>query len=108
MPLAIKSIDNLAPGMRVARDVDVRGMVLLKAGTLLNDQNIQQLRKWAITNIGILEGEEASGSNPAGMVASDDQYIQEKARIEQLFATVADDKQMQFLMTCFLKHLEGH
>ena len=103
MPWAIKSVENLAPGMKVARDVDVRGMVLLTANTILNEAHIQQLRKWCVNSIAILEGGDAAG---ADAIQSDDSYLQEKARLESLFAATTDDKQMEFLKNCLLKHLE--
>jgi hypothetical protein len=53
MPSIIKSIESLAPGMIVDREVEVRGMVLLKAGTALTDTHIAQLKKWHVLNVSI-------------------------------------------------------
>ncbi len=105
MPL-VKSVDSLETGMTVSRDVDVRGTVLLKAGTLITDAHIRQLQKWGVTTVSISSPQELGGD--AILLAEDsERNLQEKQRLEQLFSTTGDDKQMQTLKLCLLRHIEG-
>ncbi len=119
MPSIIKSIESLAPGMIVDREVEVRGMVLLKAGTALTDTHIAQLKKWHVLNVSIAS-DSAPGAADAGATASNaapnapagapaacahPDAQQAIARIEQLFSTAGDDKQMQILKAAMLRYL---
>ena len=110
MASIIKSVDNLVPGMIADRDVDTRGAVLLKAGTVISETHIRQMRKWNISSISISDQTIPSSdpASPAKEPQNDDWYLKERERIEALFSTAGDDKQMLFLKECILKHIRGH
>ncbi|HBA84565.1 MAG TPA: hypothetical protein DCZ95_10765 [Verrucomicrobia bacterium] len=112
MESVIKSVKNLCPGMKVDKNVEIRGAVLLKAGTLISEAHIRQLQKWNIGSVSISTQADAATDAAADPLASslqhDERYLQEKERIEKLFSTVGEDKQMLFLKASVLKHIEGH
>ena len=106
MPLAIKPVSDLTPGMLVARNVEIQGTVLLTEGTTLSESHIQRLLKWNVKNVAIKDSSDPNLSPEEAGAAQQALYDQEKNRIEQLFLTAKDEPQMAELKAAALRYLE--
>jgi hypothetical protein len=105
MPPIIKPVTELAPGMLVAKNVEIQGTVLLTAGTVLSDSHIQRLLKWNVKSVVISDTNAESEAEEATKAVL---FLKkEKERIEQLFSTAGEDQQMVVLKAAVLHHLEG-
>lgn len=105
----IVHVDNIVNGMRLCRDVEVRGTILLAAGTVLAEPHVRLLKKWGIHNVGVTEPETPGAPAAATDRKSDDPGVQaELDRIGKLFATGSDDKQTQMLKTALLCYIEDN
>ncbi|MBN1676599.1 MAG: hypothetical protein JXR37_36485 [Kiritimatiellae bacterium] len=107
----IRTVSELRPGQEVLRDVEARGMVLLKKGTVLTEAHIARLKKWDIGRIDVAStGTEpdaaAETANPAA--GQPDQTGSKRVqRLETAFAPYGGDEQMQLLKTSLLQHLQA-
>ncbi len=100
-------VEELVQGMTIDRNVEVQGAVLLNAGTILTDANIQALKKWRIRSVLVRVWDDAS-SDPAHTetaLAMPD-FQTERNRLDELFSTTGDDQQMKMLHSCLLQYLE--
>ncbi len=107
----LRLVSELAPGLSVARDVDVRGTVLLKAGTVLTDPLIDRLEKWHVTSINVhdtagLSPEGASNGSHDAELADNEGYLRERERLDTLFTTTGDDRQMAVLKRSLMHYIE--
>ena len=98
------TIDNAEPGMEIQTDVVLRGMTLIKAGTVLTDELIRSLRRWEIKNVRI-KTENGETMEDAGQDEEDNRLRCE--RIESLFAPHSDTPDMMTLKESILTHLKG-
>jgi hypothetical protein len=94
------SIDNAKPGMVVTEQVaNDKGMVLLPAGTVLNEVLIARLKKWNVTSVNYQGGGEAdTGSTEAGEIFSTPEIDAAlEKHLEEKFKPVMDDPIMAVL-----------
>lgn len=56
-------LDEIQPGMRLARDVhDPHGQILIRAGIVLGERQIRALRSWGVTEVVIVRDEDTADS----------------------------------------------
>lgn len=78
--MAIRRIDDLHPGMVIARDVcDRSGRLLLSAGSPLHDRHLTIFRTWGIHEVEVMDPEGA-GTHPPDPVSLDPEL---RAKVEE-------------------------
>jgi hypothetical protein len=98
-------LDETRAGHRVARDVvDVRGNLLLKAGTALAPDLIQRLRAWRVTHLFIDDAPTATldpGERPAARSGAIDREL------DSVFSEARAHPVMQRLRDAAARYLKG-
>lgn len=88
---------ELAPGMRVGKSVRAsRGVLLLKEGVELTDQNIWVLKSWGVPSVWV-EGAEASPEHPPDQAHAAEQGALEE-RVRGRFQGAMDHPVMEEIM----------
>jgi hypothetical protein len=106
------STAQLEEGMVVDRDVKMNEIMLVRANTPLTAAHIRSLRRWNVTRVSIeappdmQQEEQPDEAIEHDRIFSDQDYIREKTRIENLFRNMGNDKQMLLIKQCVLNHLE--
>ncbi len=101
------TVNDLKPGMKLARDLSQRGRILLKEGTELSEAVIETLKNRNISSVDITSEckESILVLSNADIFANPD-YIREAQEIEDMFSLVGKhDEQMDVLKYCLIRQL---
>lgn len=97
----IVSVKELQEEMVLSRDVEVRGMTLLKAGIILNSTHIRCLKRWNVSNVFI----QCDNSHIGTASLSEEEYQEQIEIIERQFFDWRHDAQMSLLKSALLQVL---
>ncbi len=104
------SVSDLDPGMKVERDVEARGTILLRSNTVLTDAHILRLKRWNVRAIDV-----HTDQNPDETPTEQDteqreaRLAERKTRlkgINNMFAPYKEHNDMKLLKTCLIEVLE--
>ncbi len=98
-----KSLEEILPGMIVEQNVVVNGLTLVCAGAVLTPEHIKALVKWKVSRVDV-EGEDSQGLlwEEGEVPFNQEEFDIQEARVESLFSTVANDRQLLLLKQCVL------
>ena len=102
----IRPANELTSGMVVANDVEARGTVLLKAGTVLTDIHIQRLKRWNIPSINTIEEDDAPATDDTETATKQELLAVRQELINDLFSPYKDQPDMNTLQNCMIAMLE--
>lgn len=89
--------EQLEPGMQVAKPVyNSQNVLLLKAGTVLTNKNIQTLKAWGVFRIVVEGTDEGRDPGDGQFAAETDEAVE--AGLKGQFADVRDDPVMEEIM----------
>lgn len=101
-------VDDLQPGMKVARDIEQVGRTLLKENAILTEATIEVLKKRKVTLVDVECDPAFVKTDSSGAKAIDNpEHVRRREQLDKLFATVPeDDEQMQRLKYCLARQLQ--
>ena len=99
-----KPLEEIVQGMIVEQDVKVNSLTLVRAGVELTPEHIKALVKWKVAHVEV-KGEDSQGLlwEEADTPFNQEEYDNQEARVESLFSTVTDDRQLLLLKKCVLQ-----
>ncbi len=102
--MGVININDIQPGMAVARDVcNARGQLLLKAGSVIEERELLLLKTWGVTEAEI-EGADRGAVSQKSLEGVDREKLEKvKADLENRFSGTLDSEVMQEVMRIVLK-----